>query len=64
MKIPLETFVNCFQGLLPAQLFTCSLDGVPNAAYVSHVEYVDADHVASAIRQLHAEFFPPGVTAS
>ena len=46
MKIPLETFANCFQGLLPAQLFTCSLDGVPNAAYLSHVEYVDADHVA------------------
>lgn len=46
MKIPLETFANCFQGLLPSQLFTCSLDGVPNAAYVSHVEYVDAEHVA------------------
>jgi adenylate cyclase len=43
---PLETFSNCFQGLLPAQLFTCSLDGIPNAAYLSHVEYVDAEHVA------------------
>jgi adenylate cyclase len=43
---PLETFTNCFQGLLPAQLFTCSLDGIPNAAYLSHVEYVDAEHVA------------------
>ena len=46
MNPPLETFSNCFQGLLPAQLFTCSLDGVPNAAYLSHVEYVDAEHVA------------------
>jgi adenylate cyclase len=46
VKIPLETFSNCFQGLLPAQLFTCSLDGVPNAAYISHVEYVDREHVA------------------
>lgn len=46
MRVPLETFANCFQGLLPAQLFTCSLDGVPNAAYVSHVEYVDHEHVA------------------
>jgi hypothetical protein len=27
MNPPLETFTNCFQGLLPAQLFTCSLDG-------------------------------------
>jgi adenylate cyclase len=46
VKIPLETFSNCFQGLLPAQLFTCSLDGIPNAAYISHVEYVDREHVA------------------
>jgi len=46
MNPPLETFSNCFQGLLPAQLFTCSLDGVPNAAYLSHVEYVDTEHVA------------------
>ena len=46
MTIPLETFSNCFQGLLPAQLFTCSLDGIPNAAYISHVEYVDREHVA------------------
>ena len=46
MNVPLETFTNCFQGLLPSQLYTCSLDGVPNAAYVSHVEYVDREHVA------------------
>ena len=34
------------RGLLPAQLFTCSLDGIPNAAYLSHVDYVDSSHVA------------------
>src|SRR4029079_12133653 len=34
------------QGILPAQLFTCSRDGVPNAAYLSHVDYVDPTHVA------------------
>ncbi len=46
MSPPLETLTTCFQGLLPAQLFTCSADGIPNAAYLSHVEYVDSGHVA------------------
>jgi hypothetical protein len=46
MSVPLESLATCFQGLLPAQLFTCSADGIPNAAYLSHVDYVDASHVA------------------
>ena len=46
MSVSLESLATCFQGILPAQLFTCSLDGIPNAAYLSHVEYVDGDHVA------------------
>ncbi len=46
MSVTLESLATCFQGLLPAQLFTCSRDGVPNAAYLSHVDYVDASHVA------------------
>lgn len=46
MTVPLESLASCFQGLIPAQLFTCSSDGVPNAAYLSHVDYVDARHVA------------------
>lgn len=46
MSVPLESLATCFQGLLPAQLFTCSADGIPNAAYLSHVEYVDPRHVA------------------
>jgi adenylate cyclase len=44
--IPLESLAPCFQGLLPATLFTSAADGTPNAAYLSHVEYVDARHVA------------------
>lgn len=27
-------------------LYTCAKDGTPNAAYISHVDYVDARHVA------------------
>jgi hypothetical protein len=46
MTVTLESLATCFQGLLPAQLFTCSADGIPNAAYLSHVDYVDATHVA------------------
>jgi hypothetical protein len=42
----LDTLAPCFQGLIPAMLFTCSADGIPNAAYLSHVDYVDATHVA------------------
>jgi adenylate cyclase len=46
MTITLESLATCFQGLLPAQLFTCSQDGIPNAAYLSHVDFVDSSHVA------------------
>lgn len=46
MSVPLETLTPCFQGLVPALLYTCSRDGVPNVAFLSHVDYVDARHVA------------------
>ena len=46
MNLGLEALAPCFQGLIPATLYTCSADGVPNAAYLSHVEYVDPGHVA------------------
>ncbi len=42
----LEAMASCFQGLIPAALFTCSKDGTPNAAFLSHVDYVDPTHVA------------------
>jgi len=44
--VTLESLATCFQGILPAHLFTCSAEGIPNAAYLSHVDYVDATHVA------------------
>jgi len=44
--IPLESLTSCFQGLIPAWLCTCSRDGVPNVAILSHVDYVDSRHVA------------------
>ncbi len=46
MSVALDTLTSCFQGLIPATLYTCAADGTPNSAYLSHVEYVDAQHVA------------------
>src|SRR3954468_16277959 len=46
MSLRLEALASCFQGLIPATLYTCSADGMPNAAYLSHVDYVDHTHVA------------------
>jgi adenylate cyclase len=42
----LERLTSCFQGIIPALLYTCAKDGTPNAAYLSHVDYVDSTHVA------------------
>jgi len=44
--IRLESLAACFQGLIPAWLCTCARDGTPNAAILSHVDYVDARHIA------------------
>jgi len=34
------------QGVFPAHIVTCSLDGTPNVSVISQVYYVDSDHVA------------------
>lgn len=34
------------QGIIPAALATCALDGTPNVTTVSQVYWVDPDHVA------------------
>ncbi|MDP2053545.1 MAG: GAF domain-containing protein [Acidobacteriota bacterium] len=46
MSLGLEKLASCFQGIVPALLYTCAKDGTPNAAYLSQVEYVDPTHVA------------------
>jgi len=46
VSLGLEELTPCFQGILPAMFFTCAHDGTPNAAFLSHVDYVDATHVA------------------
>ena len=46
MSLGLEAMAPCFQGLIPATLYRCSADGIPNVAFLSHVDYVDPNHVA------------------
>ena len=36
----------CLEGAIPAVMATCAADGMPNAAYISQVYYVDERHVA------------------
>ena len=45
-SLSLEQMASCFQGLVPSMFFTCAKDGTPNAAFLSHVDYVDPTHVA------------------
>ena len=46
MSLGLEKLAPCFQGIVPAMFFTCDNAGTPNAAFLSHVDYVDPTHVA------------------
>jgi len=46
VSLGLDRLTSCFQGIIPSLLYTCAKDGTPNAAYLSHVEYVDQAHVA------------------
>ena len=43
---------SCFQGVIPAVITTCDLDGVPNVTYLSQVFFLDEQHVA-----LSCQFF-------
>lgn len=46
MTIRLEAIRECFEGVVPATMSTASLDGTPNLAYLSQVQFVDGEHVA------------------
>jgi len=44
--IPLREIATCFEGVIPAMMATCSLEGEPNVTEISQVHLVDEKHVA------------------
>ncbi len=42
----LENLRDCFEGIVPACIATCDLQGMPNVTYVSQAMYVDHHHIA------------------
>lgn len=42
----LDAIRACFEGVIPGTVATADLEGTPNLAYVSQVQYVDGQHVA------------------
>jgi hypothetical protein len=45
LTVPLEAIRDCFEGVIPSPLATCSADGTPNVTYLSIVHYIDAERV-------------------
>lgn len=46
MTLTLDAIRDCLEGVVPSAVATCDVDGTPNVAYLSQVEYVDREHVA------------------
>ena len=44
--IALRDIATCFEGVIPAMVATCSLEGEPNVTELSQVHLVDEKHVA------------------
>jgi adenylate cyclase len=46
MMLSVDSIRHCLEGAIPGVMATCDADGMPNAAFLSQVEYVDSQHVA------------------
>lgn len=45
-SLRLSAIRNCLEGIVPSVLGTADADGTPNVSLISHVQYVDPEHVA------------------
>jgi adenylate cyclase len=45
LSVRLEDIEECFQGVIPSALCTCSLEGIPNVCEISIVHRLDSTHV-------------------
>lgn len=45
-RVPLEALRDSFEGIMPSVIATTDAAGMPNISYLSHVHYVDSQHVA------------------
>ncbi|MCK5942925.1 MAG: GAF domain-containing protein [Planctomycetes bacterium] len=52
MSVRLDSLTDCMQGIVPSVIATCSRHGEPNVTYLSHIYYLDEQHVA-----LSCQFF-------
>lgn len=52
MTVRLDSLTDCMQGVVPSLIATSSRHGEPNVTYLSHIYYVDEQHVA-----LSCQFF-------
>jgi GAF domain-containing protein len=46
MRLTLGSLRVCFEGAVPSAIATCAPDGTPNVSKLSHVHYMDEEHVA------------------
>ncbi len=46
MTLTVDSLRRCLEGAIPATMATCAKDGTPNVAYLSQVDYIDAQHIA------------------
>jgi adenylate cyclase len=48
MSLTLDGLRECLDGMIPGTIATCAADGTPNVTFLSQVEYVDGEHVATS----------------